>query len=193
MFESRAHLSLGLYEPSLTLHELVPSHTLKPIDNLWDVIPPATFQVFIEGLWHRVAMTESPSEMEGRIFAGGEHPMAWRIDPLDPESSFAEHWHLSWSAINSSSVAHWLDRKSGINDTKVVTPGEGARLGRPVWYTSDSTAHRVERSLATGGVGEALEGAVQHLRKMLDQREVRWRADAAAEHESRMIAWQQET
>ncbi len=192
MFESRAHLSLGLFEPSLTLHELVPSHTLKPIDNLWDAIPPATFQVFIDGFWHRVAMTESPSEMEGRIFAGGEHPMAWRVDPMDPESASTEHWYLSWSAINSASVAHWLDRKSGVNDTKVVTPSEGERSFRPVWYTSDSTARQVEHALASGGLEEALEGVVQRFREALDERETRWRAEAQIEHEARMIQWQQE-
>ena len=193
MFETRAHVALGFPEPSPQLYEISPNHSLTPIDDYWDVIPPATFQVLLDGRWHRVAMLESVTDTDAKLFGDGDHLIAWPPNPMDPENFPVEHWYLSWSAINSASVGHWLDRKSGDNNTTVVTPEGGPRAARPVWFASGSTAHQVERALASGGLEEALEEAVQHLRDALDQREAQWRAEAAAEHELRMIRWQQKT
>jgi len=197
MFETRAHLVLTLVEPSVERYELSPSHTLKPIDTLLDFMestPPAVFQAWLGGAWRRVAMVGNPADMDGELIGDAEHPLHWRPNPMDPDSPVIEHWYPSWSAINSESVKYWVDRPLAPRpETQVATPEDGDRADKPVWYVKGSTAHLIERALASGGLEVALEAAVCRVSDALDQREAEWRDTAMAAHEARMIRWQQET
>jgi hypothetical protein len=192
MFESRAHIAIGFAEPSPHICKLVPSYTLKPIDTVWAGLPLATFQTYEDGLWRRVAMTESLTETDAKLFGDGGELIAWPPNPSDPQSLPVEHYYHSWFALNAHSVAFWLDRTAGSNNTEVVTPPEGPRDAQPGWYTMKSTARQIERALASGGLEEALEKAVRRLEEMLDRREAQWRSQAAAEHTERMALWQRE-
>lgn len=190
LFGTRAYVRLSRNRPEPDFVEVRPSCTLKPKDDLSALVPPAVFQWYNDGVWHRIAVIERIDDLEAQVFSPGATPLYWRINPLDPHSPEIEHWYVSWSAVNEATLSHWLDRPSGTNDAITVRYG-GAGRGNPVWHLRGSVAHEVEQDLATRGLEVALEKSVERLRQALADRESHWRSDAQVVHQQRMASWQE--
>lgn len=191
MFESRAHISLLKLEPEPRVLDLLPNISLKPVDDLLRSVPAAVFQVLIDGRWHRLATLGDLDDAECQIFdqSPETHPLLWRAEPWDPRSPSNEHWYLSWSAITAESVAHWLHRPSGTNNT-IVTIYEGQEPGVAIWYARDVIAHQIEHALANGGLEAALTTAVERLAHELDQWQAQWLSEASSRHQNLLARWQ---
>lgn len=187
MFESRAHVRLGLNPDSPCFLSILPSCTLKPQDDIRGDAPAAVFQVQRDGRWHRVMTVDSIDESEARIFASDADVLLWPTNPLDPRSLNIEHWYFSWSAVNEATLAHWFHRPSGTNNAAVRHLGN--RPGDPVWYAPGTIGYEIEEDLERGGLERALTQAVRRVREAVSKRDSEWRIQAQSIHERRMARW----
>ena len=192
MFETRAHLRLGLMDSEETYFEVRPACTLKPVDDVTSLIPVGVFEAKIGGTWRRVSTVIDIDNSDADVFPPAEDAFHWETNPLDPHSPTVEHWYFSWAAVNEATVEYWLDRPSGTNNA-VSVRHEGPKPGEPVWYSRGSVAYDVEEDLANEGLENALALAVQRVSDAICQREAEWQRTAQMTHETRMARWASES
>jgi len=184
LFESRAHIEVALPEGT-TLPgwagralPLRRPHTLEPDGGPGVVVVAAGTEYRLAPLPEVGAQTE-----EGAADRAGR--AAWATTPLESDVCAVEHYYVSWTPVDPSHTAHWLDRDEG-----EIVPLLEALGGRAdaAWYAKPSFARTVEEAIWSGGLEAALTEAVDWVRSAFEAHEAEWRRSAREASDSFIAA-----